>query len=183
MFSKSFWQDEIGRMGLPEMPIKLVEKKHENPIYCDAKTYYELIKTFLKDIGFSEEGIKSLWGISLTREGIIKIRNEELPENLDVIFKTPLQYGGAVDTDNLLLIQTHPFANKLFDFKRKQCKKYHDKQIKKQTLYGYETPPKMFVPDIKNPVFVPAMMGWSSPAGNGSTDVFTQSSSNQGGRE
>ncbi len=185
MQSEAFWEDEIARMGLPEMPIKMVNLNSEEPIYCEANIYYDLMEKFLKKIGFSQKCMESLWKISLTRNEIVKIRSGKLPENLDVIFKTPIQYGGKLEIENMLLIQTHPFANLIFDFERKQCKKHHEQFIKNQPLYGYDIVPKLFIPDIKDPIFVPAMLGWSSPAGNGSTDRVTQASSsaNEGGRE
>ncbi|MBN1783454.1 MAG: hypothetical protein JW812_00625 [Alphaproteobacteria bacterium] len=174
MFSEAFWKDEIARMGLPEMPLQKVSRVSESPTRCVASSYVKLLKSFLKEVGFSHKGMESLWRISLTREGIVKVREQGLPENLDVIFKVPLAYGGKAEIDNMLLIQTHPFSNMIFDFIRKQCKMHHEQSVKEAPLYGYILPPFLFVPAIEESVFVPASLGWASPAGNGSTDRMTE---------
>lgn len=185
MFSEAFWRDEFARMGLPEIPLKKVAKTSDVPLVSDPAASISVTKDFLKDVGYSHKGMEDLWRISLTREGILKIRGQSLPENLDVIFKTPLAYGGKAEKDNLLLIQTHPFSNMLFDFMRKQCKMHHEQAIKKPALNGYDLPPFLFVPDLDIQVFVPAALGWTSPAGNSSTDRMTEAGASMvsGGRE
>ncbi|MBN2676075.1 MAG: hypothetical protein JXR30_02365 [Alphaproteobacteria bacterium] len=172
--SFAFWQNEMARMGLPEMPLKDAQKTSENPVFCEPSTYHTLVHAFLKKVGFDHKDMQDLWRISLTREGIIQIREGKLPENLDVIFKVPLDYGGEANMENMLLIQTHPFVDILFKFMREQCKRYHQSEGEKSALYGYKKPPKLFVPDLNRRVFVPAMLGWTSPAGNGATDRMTQ---------
>ncbi|MHA1550065.1 MAG: hypothetical protein ACTSXV_01265, partial [Alphaproteobacteria bacterium] len=137
IFSEAFWKNEIARMGLPEMPLQAVTKQKENPIYCEPKKYKELQKSFLKKVGFNHEEMQNLWRISLTREGIVQVREGKLPENLNIIFKVPLDYGGKEEIENMLLIQTHPFTDILFRFLRSQCRKHHETEKEKSALYGY----------------------------------------------
>lgn len=183
IFSEAFWRDEIARIGLPEMPLRKAEKTHSHPFLCEQKSYQKLTKEFLQKLGYDHKGMEMLWQISLTRQAIIQVREGHLPENLDIIFKIPLAYGGQIIPENLLLIQSHPFSSLLFQFFRKQCRMFHEQTSKDPPLHGYSLPSHLFVCDIKEPVFIPAFLGWASPNGNAATDRVTQSSINFGGRE
>lgn len=101
------------------------------------------MRAFLKLLGESYENDLRSAGVS--EEGIFYIKKGNLPENYTIHLKYPLEYGGRVDFNNMVFMQTHPYDDLI--------RSYVDQQLIGPD--GSVRPHQLYVPVPVGKVYVP----------------------------
>lgn len=142
---QSFWEKLFNEMNFPGMDLMAVSYFNLNgdDLIEQRNTLKKTTRDFLKLLGYSFTNDLRSAGVS--EEGIFYIKKGKLPENYTVHLKYPLDYGGRIDFDNMVLIQNRPFHDLIHA--------YIDQQLLGTS--GSVRPRQLFVPVPVGKIYVP----------------------------
>ena len=120
----------------PPVPIDLDLSQQHTIIHVTRHAFLtKLPTTHLNDLRIA----------GLTEEDIAAISKGIVPVNWTVHLKYPLQYGGQIEPDNMVLMPQYPFHEQIHAFLNQQM----------VTDAGVITPTVLYVPTPTNNVYVP----------------------------
>lgn len=142
---QSFWEKLFNEMNFPGMDLMAVSYFNLNgdDLIEQRNVLKKTTRDFLKLLGYSFTNDLRSAGVS--EEGIFYIKKGKLPENYTVHLKYPLDYGGRIDFDNMVLIQNRPFHDLIHA--------YIDQQLLGPN--GSIRPRQLFVPVPVGKIYVP----------------------------
>ena len=135
---QSYWENLFNEMNFPGMDLMAVtyfSSSLHNPIDTHLKMK-RLVRDFVR---------LDLRSAGLSEEAIFYMKKGKIPENYTVHLKYPLEYGGSLDFNNMVLIQDKPFHDMIHS--------YIDKQMISPS--GIEYPSLLYVPVPVGKVYVP----------------------------
>lgn len=157
--NQAFWERLFNDMNFPGMDLMEVRYFHYDPESAleSHKLFRRISKEFVRYLGYNYAGDLRSAGIS--EEGIFYIKKGILPENFTVHLKYPVAYGGQIDFNNMVLMQTHPFHDSIH--------MYMDKQM---IIDGILTmPDRLYVPTPVGKIYIPLTM-FTGSGGKGKHD-------------
>ena len=182
LFSEEYYRDLIAKLGLPEMPI--VRAERQRSLALDALKFRVdfagMVKKFVQFAAYNN--LDQLAMADICFETISDMRDGNVPENISVYMKVPVEYGGKLEFSNMFLIRTRPFKAILDKFFDEQVLAFNkelgsvsglEKDVKARNT-GFVLPEVLFVPNPKGIVFVPALKGFAGAGGNATTDQMSE---------
>ena len=142
---QSYWENLFNEMNFPGMDLMAVtffSSSLHNPIDTHLKMK-RLVRDFVRFLSYNY--VMDLRAAGISEEAIFYMKKGKIPENHTVHLKYPLEYGGTLDFNNMVLMQDKPFHEMIHT--------YIDKQI--ITPSGIEYPPLLYVPVPVGKVYVP----------------------------
>ncbi len=142
---QAYWESLFNSMNFPGMDLMAVvyfPKEESNP-FDRHKILCRTIRDFTRFLSYNYTNDLRSAGIS--EEGIFYMKKGQLPENFTIHLKYPLNYGGNIDFNNMVLIQSSPFHELIHHYINRQ-------------LIGPDgplTPRQLFVPAPTGKVYVP----------------------------
>lgn len=163
MFDAAYWEEELKKMGLPELPIRAVTRVNLTMDEIREQNLFlnKIRRDFMKFISYTH--IRPLVRIGLKRihvEGMM--RKGICPPNCMVHLRVPLEYGGKPEFPNLYFMRRRPVDDLLgsfFDMQRGE---------------NGEMPEELFVPNPKDKVLVTMFNGTIGGGGNTSSDRLSE---------
>lgn len=142
---QAYWEALFNSMNFPGMDLMAVVyfPKENEDLLGQHKTLCRTIRDFIRFLSYNYANDLRSAGIS--EEGIFYMKKGQLPENFTVHLKYPLNYGGSIDFNNMVLIQSTPFHELIHHYINRQ-------------LIGPEgvlTPRQLYVPVPTGKVYVP----------------------------
>ena len=114
------WEDLFNQMNFPGMDL-MASSYREVPLDPPDVAYKKLQRTTRDFVRFlSYHFANDLRSAGVSEEGIFYMKRGQIPENYTVHMKYPIPYGGAIDFNNLVLIQAHPFHELIHLYLNKQ---------------------------------------------------------------
>jgi hypothetical protein len=153
---EEYWRDRIGELGLPEMPIKACARAKGYDLAGSRREFLALAGKFLQYTFYAD--FETLASAGFPFEAAMQMKSGELPQNIDIMLKTPVEYGGSISIANMFIIKKYPFRDILAAF------------IAEQTNAGEDT---IFAPNPNGRVFLPALRGFAGAGGNTTDDRMT----------
>lgn len=144
---QAYWEMLFNEMNFPGMDLMEVrlfpvpQNKLEN-----YKLFQRISRDFVRYIGYHH--VTDLRDAGVSEEGIFYIKKGILPENYTVHLKYPTIYGGTIDFNNMVFMQTHPFHDLIHT--------YLDQQLLGKN--GIVFPDRLYVPTPVGKVYVPLTM-------------------------
>lgn len=144
--SQAFWEQLFNEMNFPGMDLMAVSyfNLSGDDLLEQRLTLKKMVRDYLKLLGHKYDN--DLRAAGVTEEGIFYIRKGNLPENFTVHLKYPLEYGGRIDFNNMVFMQTHPYHDLIHA--------YVDQQLIGAS--GSVRPKQLFVPVPVGKVYVPS---------------------------
>lgn len=142
---QAYWEKLFNETNFPGMDLMAVSYFglfNTNIIEQHAQ-FKRLVRDFIKLLSYNYT--MDLRSAGINEEAIFYMKKGKIPENYTVHLKYPLEYGGTLDFNNLVLIQDKPFHDMIHS--------YIDKQL--VTPNGIENPPLLYVPVPVGKVYVP----------------------------
>ena len=142
---QSYWENLFNEMNFPGMDLMAVtyfSSSLNNPIDTHIRMR-RLIRDFARLLSYNY--VMDLRSAGLSEEAIFYMKKGKIPENYTVHLKYPLEYGGSLDFNNMVLIQDKPFHDMIHT--------YFDKQLISEK--GVEYPSLLYVPVPVGKVYVP----------------------------
>ncbi len=160
---QSFWEKLFNEMNFPGMDLMAVNYFNLNgdDLIEQRNVLKKATRDFLKLLGYTF--INDLRSAGVSEEGIFYIKKGKLPENYTVHLKYPLDYGGRIDFDNMVLIQNRPFHDLIHA--------YIDQQLLGPN--GSVRPRQLYVPVPVGKVYVP-FVGITGSGGKNKQDRSVQ---------
>ena len=124
------------------MAVTYFSSSLHNPIDTHLKMR-RLTRDFVRLLSYNY--IMDLRSAGLSEEAIFYMKKGKIPENYTVHLKYPLEYGGSLDFNNMVLIQDKPFHDMIHS--------YIDQQL--MSPNGIEYPSLLYVPVPVGKVYVP----------------------------
>ena len=141
-----YWQDLFNQMNFPGMD--LMGASYQPDYIHDHVKEHALLREktaeFLKKL--SNENINDLRAAGIPESHIFAMGKGIMPINWTIHLKYPLAYGGQIDFDNMVLIQSIPFHEDIHVF--------INKQILSKAGVGH--PPELYVPVPVGKVYIPS---------------------------
>lgn len=143
--NQAYWERLFNEMNFPGMDLMAVS-------YFGSYTYdlmeqhvqlRRVIRDFVRLLSYNY--VMELRSAGISEEGIFYMKKGKIPENYTVHLKYPLEYGGAIDFNNMVLIQDKPFHDMIHS--------YIDQQI--MGAQGLVYPSLLYVPVPVGKVYVP----------------------------
>jgi len=159
-----YWRERIGKLGLPEMPIREAKRARGYDLTRSRNQLYFMAPKLLQFLFHTS--FKTLAEAGLPFESALQMKLGEMPLNIDVMMKTPVEFGGTVEFPNLLVIRKYPFRDILAEF------------FSEQRAGGEEN---LWVPDCDGNVFLSALRDFAGGGGNATDDRVTEAGMNVAG--
>ncbi|MDR3126459.1 MAG: hypothetical protein LBT92_02400 [Rickettsiales bacterium] len=150
------WRDRIAELGLPEMPLKASTRARNYDLAESRRELLMLADKFLQYTFYAD--FETLAAAGFPFEAAMQMKSGTLPQNIDIMLKTPVEYGGEITISNMFVIKKYPFRDIIATF------------LSEQTAHGAEV---LFTPDPSGRVFLPALRGFASAGGNTTDDRMT----------
>lgn len=143
--NQAYWEHLFNEMNFPGMDLMAVS--YFGSYTYDLMEQHVLLRRVIRDFVrlLSYNYIMDLRSAGISEEGIFYMKKGKLPENYTVHLKYPLEYGGSIDFNNLVLIQDKPFHDMIHA--------YIDQQIIGASEVSY--PSLLYVPVPVGKVYVP----------------------------
>ena len=143
--NQAYWEALFNDMNFPGMDLMAV------PYYPNETTDYlsqqkqlnRTIRDFVRYLSYHLANDLRSAGVS--EEGIFYMKHGQIPENFTVHLKYPLDYGGTIDFNNMVFIQSRPFHELIHLYINKQ-------------IIGPEsvlTPEQLYIPVPVGKVYIP----------------------------
>ena len=142
---QAYWENVFNEMNFPGMDLMAVS--YFGSFDADLLERHIQMKRIMRDFIrlLSYNYTMDLRAAGISEEAIFYMKKGKIPENYVVHLKYPLEYGGSLDFNNMVLIQDKPFHDAIHT--------YIDKQI--ISPKGIEYPPLLYVPVPVGKVYVP----------------------------
>ncbi|MBQ8251102.1 MAG: hypothetical protein IJY92_04230 [Alphaproteobacteria bacterium] len=142
---QSYWENLFNEMNFPGMDLMAVSYfgAMDSNLLERHIQMKRIIRDFVRLLSYNY--VMDLRAAGLSEEAIFYMKKGIIPENYVVHLKYPLEYGGSLDFNNMVLIQDKPFHDTIHS--------YIDKQI--ISPKGIEYPPLLYVPVPVGKVYVP----------------------------
>lgn len=142
---QAYWENLFNEMNFPGMDLMAVSPVPAE--ITDPETRHKLLVRTVRDFTryLSYHYANDLRAAGITEEGLFYMKRGQVPENFTVHLKYPLDYGGQIDFENMVLIQARPFHDLIH--------LYINKQIIGPD--GVLTPAQLYVPVPTGKVYVP----------------------------
>lgn len=142
---QSYWENLFNEMNFPGMDLMAVSYfgAMDSNLLERHIQMKRIIRDFIRLLSYNY--VMDLRAAGLSEEAIFYMKKGIIPENYVVHLKYPLEYGGSLDFNNMVLIQDKPFHDTIHT--------YIDKQI--ISPKGIEYPPLLYVPVPVGKVYVP----------------------------
>lgn len=157
--NQAFWESVFNETNFPGMDLMEVhyfglEPETQLESY---KLFRRISKDFIRYLGYHY--VMDLRAAGISEEGIFYIKKGILPENYTVHLKYPLHYGGSIDFNNMVLMQSHPFHDLIHTYVAKQI----------LTDTGVSFPEKLYVPTPVGRIYIP-LTSFTGSGGKGKHD-------------
>ena len=142
---QAYWENLFNEMNFPGMDLMAVS--YFASFNFDQIEQHTQMKRVMRDFIrlLSYNYVMDLRSAGLSEEAIFYMKKGKIPENYVVHLKYPLEYGGTLDFNNMVLIQDKPFHDMIHT--------YIDRQL--VTPNGIKYPPLLYVPVPVGKVYVP----------------------------
>ena len=154
-WTQDFAEKRLGDMQMPDMPIVSIRPK---PVAVSPdwfQKYKELCHDFMRSL---TDSVQELALMNFSRDEFMElIMGREIPINLSIRFRTPLLWGGALDTDNLFMCFTFPQSQNLDQFIIEQA--------------GNDI---VWLPNPEKKIYIPIHSTISGNGGNATADRLSQ---------
>ncbi len=140
----NFWIDRFNQMYFPGMD--LIEATVHNPLSHSSEEkdlYVQTRREFLQYLYFDYKN--DLRSAGFDEESILILKKGWITENYQIHMKIPAEYGGKIEFDNLILIQSIPYHRDIHLYLNEQTA-----MLPQGTL-----PSKLYIPLPKGKVFIP----------------------------
>lgn len=153
--TKSSAERRLGDLLMEDMPVmEITARNTPSPSDWFAK-YKKLRREFLKSL---TDSIEELSFLNLSQEAFMGlIMGRSLPENLSLRLRTPMQYGGKLEIENMFMCRTFPHSHNLDRF-----------------IIEQSGSPTIWVPNPAKKIYIPAYLLSGAEGGNATTDRLTQ---------
>ena len=143
--STDYWQDLFNQMNFPGMDLMGVtyQPVHDSNRIKEHALLREKTAEFLKKL--SNENVNDLRAAGIPESHIFSMGRGIMPVNWTIHLKYPLAYGGQIDFDNMVLIQSMPFHEDIHTF--------INKQILSKAGVGH--PEELYIPVPPGKVYIP----------------------------
>ena len=157
----SYWQDVFNQMNFPGMDLMEVTRdtQYLNQPLAEHKLFLQKIPEFLKLL--SEENVNDLRMAGIAESNIFAMGKGIMPINWTVHLKYPLDYGGKIDFDNMILIQIEPFHEEIHSFLNKQM----------LSKAGVARPNELYIPVPTGRVYIPMNTVFSGGGGKAAIQI------------
>ena len=142
---QDYWTNRFNQLNFPGMDLMAVS--YFGSFTYDLLEQHILLRRCVRDFVrlLSYNYVNDLRSAGVSEEGIFYMKKGKIPENYTVHLKYPLEYGGAIDFNNMVFIQEKPFHEMIHT--------YIDEQILSKDGVSY--PPLLYVPVPVGKIYVP----------------------------
>lgn len=164
-----YWQDLFNQMNFPSMDLMAVAYQ-PNYLHNFSKEHAvlkEKTTQFLRLL--ADENVKDLRAAGVPESHIFSMGRGIMPINWSIHLKYPLDYGGQLEFENMILIQTDPFHEEIHHFINKQI----------LSKAGVAHPQELYIPVPSGRVYIPSNLTFFGGAG-GKAAVSIQGNTNGG---
>jgi hypothetical protein len=154
----SFWIDRFNQMYFPGMD--LIETKLHTALSHsleEKELFQQTRREFLQYLYFDYKN--DLRSAGFDEESILILKKGWITENHQIHMKIPVEYGGKIEFDNLILIQNIPYHRNIHLYLNEQTS-----MLDIGTL-----PSKLYIPFPKGKVFIPPT-NYTGSGGKGKHD-------------
>lgn len=143
--NQTYWENLFNETNFPGMDLMAVSYfgSYTYDLMEQHMQFKRAIRDFVRLLSYSY--VMDLRSAGISEEGIFYMKKGKLPENYTVHLKYPLEYGGTIDFNNMVLIQDKPFHDMIHG--------YIDQQI--VTPHGVSYPQLLYVPVPVGKVYIP----------------------------
>lgn len=143
--NQAYWESLFNDMNFPGMDLMAVPyyPQQTDDYIAQHKLLNRTIRDFVRYLSYHLANDLRSAGVS--EEGLFYMKRGQIPENFTVHLKYPLDYGGTIDFNNMVFIQSRPFHELIHLY------------INKQIIgpEGLLTPEQLYVPVPVGKVYVP----------------------------
>lgn len=142
---QDYWAMRFNQLNFPGMDLMAVT--YFGSFTYDLLEQHLLLKRVTRDFVrlLSYNYTMDLRSAGVSEEGIFYMKKGKIPENYTVHLKYPLEYGGAIDFNNMVFMQDKPFHDIIH--------RYLDEQM--VTPAGIAYPTLLYVPTPVGKIYVP----------------------------
>lgn len=143
--NQDYWTNRFNELNFPGMDLMAVS--YFGSFTYDLLEQHLLLRRCVRDFVrlLSYNYVNDLRSAGVSEEGIFYMKKGKIPENYTVHLKYPLEYGGAIEFNNMVFIQEKPFHDMIH--------LYIDEQILSKNGVSY--PPLLYVPVPVGKIYVP----------------------------
>lgn len=142
-------------MGINDMPLVELHPVNTNVSPDWFAQYRTTVRNFMMSL---TDSVEELSFLNLSQDEFMALlMGKRLPDNMSIRFRTPLMWGGKVETSNLFMCRTFPISNNL------------DRFIIEQ--YGNDT---IWMPAPVKKIYVSAHTIGGGDGGNATEDRLSQ---------
>jgi hypothetical protein len=153
---EEYWRARIAELGLPEMPLKASSRAKKYDLAGSRRELFSIADKFLRYVFYAD--FETLAAAGFPFEAAMQIKSGALPQNIDIMLKTPVEYGGEIAISNMFIIKKYPFRDIIAGFLAEQAA---------------EDSGTLFTPNPNGRVFLPALRGFAGAGGNTTDDRMT----------
>ena len=143
--NQAYWESLFNNMNFPGMDIMAVPyyPQQTDDYIVQQKLLNRTIRDFVRYLSYHLANDLRSAGVS--EEGLFYMKRGQIPENFTVHLNYPLDFGGTIDFNNMVFIQSRPFHELIHLY------------INKQIIgpEGVLTPEQLYVPVPVGKVYVP----------------------------
>lgn len=143
--NQAYWESLFNDMNFPGMDLMAVPyyPQQTDDYIAQHKLLNRTIRDFVRYLSYHLAN--DLRSAGVNEEGLFYMKRGQIPENFTVHLKYPLDYGGTIDFNNMVFIQSRPFHELIHLY------------INKQIIgpEGVLTPEQLYVPVPVGKVYVP----------------------------
>ena len=143
--NQAYWESLFNDMNFPGMDLMAVPyyPQQTDDYIAQHKLLNRTIRDFVRYLSY--HFANDLRSAGVSEEGLFYMKRGQIPENFTVHLKYPLDYGGTIDFNNMVFIQSRPFHELIHLY------------INKQIIgpEGILTPEQLYVPVPVGKVYVP----------------------------
>lgn len=142
---QAYWETLFNEMNFPGMDLMAVPyyPQEKGDIIARQKVLNRTIRDFVRYLSYHLAN--DLRSAGVNEEGLFYMKRGQIPENYVVHMKYPINYGGTIDFNNMVFMQSRPFHELIH--------RYIDKQIIGPD--GVLTPTQLYVPTPVGKVYIP----------------------------
>ncbi len=142
---QAYWEKLFNETNFPGMDLMAVSYfgLFNNDLIEQHAQLKRLIRDFVRLLSYNY--VMDLRSAGISEEAIFYMKKGKIPENYTVHLKYPLEYGGTLDFNNLVLIQDKPFHDMIHSYINQQM----------VTPKGIKNPPLLYVPVPVGKVYIP----------------------------
>ncbi|MBQ8294542.1 MAG: hypothetical protein IJX89_04110 [Alphaproteobacteria bacterium] len=145
----------ITDLGMDDMPLTLMRPDCRPVSPNWYARYRELCHEFIMSL---TDSVETLAFMNLTQDEFMNlIMGKSVPNNLSIRFRTPLVWGGKLETDNLFMCWTFPHSHNLDRF-----------------IIGQSGNEQIWLPNPAKKIYLPAHMASGGDGGNATSDRLSQ---------